>query len=150
MKEVFEQYGSVWIAALIAGVIISLLFYGVWNGKIGLGEVSGEFLTAGGKNQLKQNDNLAYREMRERKPPEIQLRLSGIHEAQSVSIQEMFDARDAEGNPLELQVLQVKKDGVEEAAFHPVENGLYEVWLEAKDTLGFTTQKTVWIPIQLM
>lgn len=71
LKEVFEQYGSMLLAALIATTIISLLFYGVWNGKIGIGQVSGELLTAGTQHQLQQTGTLAYRQLRESSKPEI-------------------------------------------------------------------------------
>lgn len=71
MKEVFEQYGSVLIAALIAATIITLLFCGVCGGRVSLGQVSGECLTAGTQNQLKQTGTSAYRELHDRQISEI-------------------------------------------------------------------------------
>lgn len=154
MKEVMEQYGKAVLCALVAVTLLAIVFGGLQAGEAkGLPAVlkAGADIQGVDYSNYKDGEQSAF--VMEKERPRVQFDGAKLWTDCGYKTEDLFSAKDAEGNPAEVRILKIfDKDGQEltvtEGNIQFGSQGVYRILVKAVDGWCGTVEKEFLVPVR--
>lgn len=153
MKDMIREYGKMMISAAAASLLFLILF-GVKGGETGslLEGLGAKAVIESGNFSAYQDTAKSVATM-EHQRPLIWLELPEPKTGAAYSADQLFTAKDAEGNPAKLQMVKVTDSRKEEVELVEdkvifVRQGIYEVRVKAIDMQCGVTENVFFVPVK--
>lgn len=145
MKEILHEYGKMMLTAASVLLILTLLFQGLH-----IGEKA--------KSRLPEKEYAPYQDAAEvsrimgRKPPVITWKGVKVSLGSETAAENLFMAKDADGNAAGIRVIKVETPDKREAVSQNnkikfTKPGVYGIWVRATDKSCVVSQKLFYIPV---
>ncbi len=148
MKVLISEYARAVLAVAVALLLFALLL----NDKVGnasgiWGQIELTAIHEQAEGGIRE-ENIVHEKLRKREAPVIIYKGKFLRAGQECDVDELFDARDCEGNVLQTEVLEINGTKQNGKGYRFPVSGIYQIRVMAKDTYNLSTEEIILIPVE--